>query len=96
MELTKKLVISLLLLVLVVESRKHHHRRQHKLKLNSLSGERKQNVLLAPAPDTGYFKYNVNQGPMLNLNKAPKLSPQVEEFAKVKLFFWKICTQPAY
>ena len=83
MELTK-LVISLLLLALIAQSRKHHHRR-HKHKLNFLNGERKQNVLLAPVPDMGYFKYNVNQSPMPNLNKVPMLNQQVEQFAKVKL-----------
>ena len=76
-----KLVISLLLLVLMVESRKHHHRRQHNL--YSLNGERKQNVFLAPVPETGYFKYNANKGSMLDVNRPLAVNKVVHNFTKV-------------
>ena len=86
---TKKLSTVLLLLVIAtiavvdVEPKKRHHHRQHKTKLEFLNGERKQNVLLAPVPDIGYFKFPTDQEPS-------PLNQQVHQAAMVRLQFYYI------
>ena len=83
MELKNRSTVLLLLVlatiaVVDVDTKKHHHHHQHKNKLEFLSGERKQNVLLAPFPEMSYMDLPRDQGPSL-------VDQQVHQTAMVRV-----------